>query len=156
MNTRYIVCGIVQNGEKVILGKKLKGRPPYPDVWHTPGGGVKNHKLAEKLVKEKDYNNQYFHNELRREIKEELGLEIKDIKCIVPKFRNHVREAKTRNKHDELTHYYFLEYLCSVSKGKLKAADDLVKAKWVNKGDLLKVQLTPPSKEMYKELGWLS
>jgi len=32
MVIRYIVCGIIQDGNKVIVGKKAKGRPPYPDV----------------------------------------------------------------------------------------------------------------------------
>lgn len=155
MNYRYIVDGIVQQGDKIIIGKKAKGRPPYPDVWHTPGGGVKNFDLAKELFNRKDFDNTYFHDELKRELREELGIEVENIQCIVPKYRTQPREAETQNKFGELTHYYFLEYLCDFAGGELKAADDLAEAKWVDKKELADISLTPPSQEMYRELGWI-
>lgn len=155
MNYRYIVAGVVQQGDKIILGKKVKGRPPYPDVWHTPGGGVDNFALAKTLFDKDDYDNPFFHSELKRELKEELGVEIKNIQCIVPQYREKPREAETENKNGEMTHYYFLEYLCDFAGGELQAADDLAEAKWVEKKDLVDISLTPPSQEMYRELGWI-
>ncbi len=155
MKVRYIVCGIIQDKDKVILGKKAKGRPPYPDVWHTPGGGVENEKLVKELFEKKNYDNQYFHRELKREMMEELGVKIANIKCIVPQYRKELREAEVLNKHNELTHYYFLEYLCNYAGGELKASDDLAEAKWVKKSELSNIHLTPPSQEMYQELGWI-
>ena len=126
----------------------------FTDVWHTPGGGVDDVKLAKELFEKKDYDNEYFHQELKREMMEELGVEITNIKCIVPQYRSKVREAETLNKYNELVHYYFLEYLCNYIDGDLKASDDLVEAKWVQKSELYKVNHTPPSQEMYRELGW--
>lgn len=155
MITRYIVCGIIQHKDKVILGKKAKGRPPYPDVWHTPGGGVEDQKLTEKLVEKEDYDNKYLHDELKREIREELGVEIKNIRCIISKHRKQPREGKTKNKYNQMTYYYFLEYLCDYADGALKPADDLAETRWVKKRDLKKIFLTPPSQEMYRELGWI-
>ncbi len=155
MNCRYIIAGIVQNGDKIILGKKTKGQPPYPDVWHTPGGGVENFEKAKFLFDKKDYDNEFFHSELKREIKEETGVEIKNIKNIVPQHRSVPREAETENKDGEMTHYYFLEYLCDYAGGELKPNDDLAQAKWVDRNNLKNVSLTPPSQEMYRELGWL-
>lgn len=155
MNTRYIVCGIIQDDNKIILGKKAKGRPPYPDVWHTPGGGTEDRALSEKLFGAKDFDNEYFHQELKREMKEELNMEIKNIKNIVPEFRAKPREAETQNKEGEMTHYYFLEYLCDFAGGKLQADDDLAEAGWVSKDELKEINLTPPSQEMYQELGWI-
>lgn len=155
MNTRYIVCGIIQEGGKVILGKKAKGRPPYPNVWHTPGGGTEDKELSEKLFNARDFDNDYFHQELKREMKEELGVEIKNIKNIVPEFRDIPREAETENKEGELTHYYFLEYFCDYAGGELKPDDDLAEAKWMSKDELKAISLTPPSQEMYRELGWV-
>lgn len=155
MNVRYIVCGIIQHNGKILLGKKAKGRPPYPDVWHTPGGGVEDFQQAEKLISEKDYNNKYFRDELRREMKEELGIVINNIKCIIPKYRDAPREGITKNKNGEDTHYYFLEYLCETGDEKLLPGDDLVDAKWVTKKELQTIDLTTPSKEMYRELGWI-
>src|SRR3990167_2042845 len=121
MNTRYIVCGIIQDKDNIILGKKAKGRPPYPNVWHTPGGGTDDRNLSEKLFGSKDFDNEYFHQELKREMREELNVEIKNIKNIVPEFRTNPREAETQNKEGVMAHYYFLEYLCDFVGGKLKA-----------------------------------
>ena len=155
MKIRYIVSGIVQDGERVVVGKKMKGSPPYPDVWHTPGGGVENFDLAKELYEKGDFNNQYFHTELQREIREELGLEIANIQNIVPRFRTEPRQGDAVNKDGEPTHYYFLEYLCDYAGGNLQPGDDLAEVKWILKDELTNIQLTPPSLEMYKELGWL-
>lgn len=155
MKTRFIVCAIICDGDKILLGKKAKGVPPYPDVWHTPGGGTNDKRISYQLVKKKDYDNIYFHNELKREIKEETGLEIDNIHCICPKFRSSPRESKARNKNSEMTHYIFLEYFCKVAGGRLCPSDDLAEAKWVSRPELKKVSLTPPSQEMYRELRWI-
>ena len=59
------------------------------------------------------------------------------------------------NKHNELTHYYFLEYLCDYTKGTLVPADDLAEAKWVEKSEISNISLTLPGQGMYRELGWI-
>jgi len=155
MKFRYCTAGIIQNGEKIIIGRRIKGTAPYPDTWFTPGGGVNDFEKAEMLFKNKDYDNEYLHSELKREMREETNIEIKNIRNIVPQYRVVPREAETQNKHGEMTHYYFLEYLCDYESGELKAGDDAAEVKWVDKSELKNVLLTPPSKEMYKELRWL-
>jgi len=155
MLTRYIVSAIIVNNESVLLGQKAQGRPPYPNAWHLPGGGVEDSVLAEKCILAGDFENSYFHEELRREVREEVGIEIKDIACIVPTYRATVREAETLNKDGLPTHYYFLEYLCQPAPGTPKAGDDLVSLRWFSKKELATISLTPPSQEMYHELGWL-
>ncbi len=157
MKKRYIVCGVVQRGDKIVLGKKAQGQPPYPDVWHTPGGGVDDFDRAKDLVEAGKYNDPYLSQELQRELKEELGVSVKNIKCIVPEFRKTIRTGVTKNKHGEMTEYFFLEYLCDYDeKGEdINPSDDLAEAIWVDKNNLNHFSLTPPSEEMYKELGWL-
>ncbi len=155
MNTRYIVSGIIQKENKILLGKKSAGRPPYPDAWHLPGGGVENMVLAEELVKKGDLDNSLFREELKREIKEETGLDVKNIKNIVPQFRQEVRQAETPNKHNELTHYFFLEYLCDYESGQSQVGDDFAQIEWFDIPELKNTSLTPPSQEMFRELGWI-
>ena len=156
MNERYIVAGIVQHEDSVVLGKKAKGQPPYPDVWHTPGGGVDDKEGAAKLVAEGQYDAELFHKELRRELREELHVEVENVQCIIPEYRSAPRETQTENKHGEMTHYYFLEYPCDYQSGTLAPGDDLVEAIWAPKEDLSQYTLNPASEAMYKELGWLS
>ncbi len=67
MKSRLIVCAVIRNGNKVLLGKKPKGKCPYPNTWHLPGGGI-------NLEKES------CEDAVVREIKEETGLDVKDLK----------------------------------------------------------------------------
>ena len=154
---RIIVCGIVCNNDKILLGKKEKGVPPYPDVWHTLGGGVKNINKAEQLLINNKYNERYFLNELKRELKEEAGIKISNPINICPKYRKNPREAITENKYGNETQYIFLEYLCDLdlSNGDGRSGDDIAELQWVKRVNLKKTKLTPPSQEMYQELGWL-
>ena len=155
MQKRIIVVGIVTDGNKILLGKKAKGQPPYPDFWHTIGGGVKDLERAEKLVEEKNYDDQYLHEELRREIREEAGITIKNIKNICPRYKDKPRKSITKNKQGIDTGYVFLEYLCELDYGKAVPSDDIAELIWVEKSNLKDINLTPPSVEMYKELGWM-
>lgn len=47
---RIIVAAILMDGEKILLGKKAKGKPPYPDVWHVLGGGIEDLKKRGRIV----------------------------------------------------------------------------------------------------------
>lgn len=157
MRKRIIVCGIIQSNNKILLGKKAKGIPPYPDVWHTLGGGIKDLRKGEKLLENSEYDNVYLSEELRREIKEEAGIKILNINNICPKYRKNPRQAITENKFGEETHYIFLEYLCDLdlTGGDIIPGDDIAELKWIERTNLKNLSITPPSQEMYKELGWL-
>ena len=155
MRSRIIVCGIVVKGDKVLLGKKAKGVPPYPDVWHTPGGGVEDYDRAKLMVGDTDYDNPYLHEELKRELMEETNVCVKNIKCICPRFRDIPRVGINKDKNSEETHYIFLEYICEWEGGEAIAGSDIVEVRWFPKRELKSVTLTRPSKEMYSELGWM-
>ncbi|MEM5829743.1 MAG: NUDIX domain-containing protein [Candidatus Aenigmatarchaeota archaeon] len=61
-----VVCGIIEQNNKILLAKKsLKKKHPMgiEGNWHIPGGKMKNNETKEEA--------------LMREIREELGLEIK-------------------------------------------------------------------------------
>ncbi|MBT4277171.1 NUDIX domain-containing protein [Candidatus Falkowbacteria bacterium] len=154
---RIIVCGIVYSNNKVLLGRKAKGVPPYPDVWHTLGGGVKDTDKAEQLLLNNTYNASYFLEELRRELAEEAGIKINNSTNICPKYRDNPREAIAANKDGDETKYIFLEYLCELdlSSSDGRPGDDIAELQWVEKKDLRNIKLTPPSQEMYQELGWM-
>jgi hypothetical protein len=119
------------------------------------GGGVNDVVRGQKLLATKSYDDQYFHEELAREMREESSLEITNIVNICPRFRATPREATTNNKHGIPTHYIFLEYLCEFAAGTATPGDDIAQLQWVDKDTLFEVSLTPPSYEMYRELGFI-
>lgn len=155
MNKRVIVAGIICRGEEILLGKKTKGQLPYPDVWHILGGGVKDQERAKLLLEHQRYNDFYFCAELRREIEEEASIKIFNLRNICPDYRATPREAVTPNKNGEETHYTFLEYLCEYESGTPTPGDDIAELLWLPISKLAEIQITEPSQEMYRELGWL-
>ena len=141
--------------DRILLGRKAAGRAPYPDVWHTLGGGVNDFEKAKALLEKGLYDDPYLHSELKRELLEEAGITVKNIRCVIPKFRSKPREAVAKNKNGVETHYVFLEYLCALAGGLATPSSDIAELRWALKKDLKSIALTPPSQDMYRELGWL-
>lgn len=133
MKSRLIVSAIIKKGEEYLLGMKPNNIPPYPNTWHLLGGGVN---LEEEKLEEA----------IRREVKEEAGIELGDIKRIS------FDEDYEQDKHGEMTHYVFLVYEGEYKSGELKAGDDILKLKWFNKAELNSIPLTRPSIKLFKEL----
>lgn len=155
MESSYIVRGIVQKGDCIVLGRKAKGRPPHPDAWHLPGGGVEDAEKAAKLFRRGDYDNAYFHEEVQREIRAKLSIEVKNIRCLAPQYLDEPLEDEMPDEKGELTHYYSLQYICDYAGGELKAGDGLAGGKWIKRADLYKYALAPPDQAALRALGWL-
>lgn len=134
MKSRLIVAAIVKKGDKYLLGMKPDNTPPYPNTWHLLGGGVN---LEEENLEDA----------VKREVREEAGIELKDIK------RVSFDEDYEPNKHGEETHYVFLVYEGEYKSGNLKADDDIQELKWFSRNELKEITLTRPSIKLFKELG---
>lgn len=132
MKSRLVVSAIIKKGDQYLFGKKQKDVAPYPNTWHLLGGGV-------NLEKEK------LEEALRREVKEEAGIELGDIKRIS------FDEDYESNKHGEITNYVFLVYEGEYKSGELKAKDDIEKLQWFHKSELKNIPLTRPSIKLFKE-----
>ena len=152
---RVIVSGIVNNNGKVLLGRKHKDRKPYANCWHLLGGGVRDFERAKELIDNKDWDNDYFHDELKRELTEEGNIVVNNIRSIIPKYQDKPAEDTTFNKFGEETHYIFLVYLCDYVSGNVKASDDIAEVRWIKKDKLKSLRLTPPSVVLFNELGWM-
>ena len=102
---------VVFNGDKVLLIKRNK--PPKSFMWSIPGGAQD---LGEKLK-----------DTAAREVKEEAGIQIKNIKLI------DAVDYIEKNDNDEIKyHYSLIDYVGEYGDGELQAADDAIDAKWVD------------------------
>jgi 8-oxo-dGTP diphosphatase len=106
MKTRVIISAVIENGDKLLFGKKRENIGPYPNTWHLIGGGIEDAESLEDAIK--------------REIKEEANIEVEIIESLG------FDEDFEPNKHGELTHYVFLVYRVKYVSGKPKADDDIV------------------------------
>ena len=66
MKTRLIVSAVIEKKRDLLFGRKKSDVGPYPNTWHLIGGGVDD---GESLT-----------DAIKREIKEEAGIEVEDLK----------------------------------------------------------------------------
>jgi ADP-ribose pyrophosphatase YjhB (NUDIX family) len=114
------VGGVVIDRDRALLIRR--GHEPLKGEWSIPGGMLE---LGEELA-----------TGVRRELKEETGLDVEPLECILV-FDRIMREGK-RVKY----HYVIIDYLCRRKRGRLRPASDVIGARWVRRKDLPRYHLT--------------
>jgi 8-oxo-dGTP diphosphatase len=100
-----------------------RGREPLKGCWSLPGGVLETGETLEDGI--------------RREVREETGLEVK-VSRLFEVFERIMPDAQDRSEY----HYVLLDYLCRPRGGTLVAGDDVSRVEWVAEGDLGKYRIT--------------
>jgi mutator protein MutT len=108
------VGGVIVNDGKAIIIKRANA--PYQGQWSIPGGRVE---LGESLA-----------DAVRREMREETGLEVK-VGPVIEVFERIQREEAGLRYH-----FVIIDYLCACTGGALRAGDDAAAAAWVTSEEL--------------------
>lgn len=115
MNLKVVVGAVIgnkkKNPDKFLIIKR--GNKPYKDMWSIPGGKVN---FGEHMI-----------DALKREIKEETGLEIEVVKHICT-FDEILKDQKEKLTH----HFVFVSYFGYPIAGEAKASSDAVDLKWMS------------------------
>jgi 8-oxo-dGTP diphosphatase len=74
---------------------------------------------------------------LRREVREETGLEV-EIICLLEVFERIMHDGDGAAEY----HYVLMDYLCRPAGGDLCAADDASRVAWVSEGSLDELRIT--------------
>jgi mutator protein MutT len=106
------VAGIVLDADRVLLVKR--GREPLKGIWSLPGGKLE---LGETL-----------HEGVRRELREEVGLEVRVLK-LVEVFERITPDEQGRTAY----HYVLIDFLCESEGGVPRADDDADEVAWVKR-----------------------
>ena len=104
---------VVKDGKALIV---KRAHEPRKGEWSLPGGRVE---LGEALV-----------DAVRREIKEETGLDIAVGPIVEVLDRVHHRDGRVRY------HFVIVDYLCTCTGGELCAGDDADDAAWVTSDEI--------------------
>lgn len=145
---RTIVSALIFSKDgKLLMGKKdpVKGGV-YPDCWHIPGGGVEEGETLEEA--------------LRREVLEEIGLDISSYKPIlIPEKETDVAE-KTLHPSGEkvLAKMEFNRFKINIidkfaNEIKLHLNDDLIETRWFKAEELPGVKQAAGGKEFFQKIG---
>lgn len=100
-----------------------RGKAPLKGYWSLPGGILE---VGERLVEG-----------VRREVREETGLEIEPL-SVFEIFERIMPDAEGKAEY----HYVLVDYLCRVTGGTLQAASDVSDAAWVPKERLGNYEIT--------------
>ncbi|MFC1654079.1 nucleoside triphosphatase NudI [Patescibacteria group bacterium] len=139
MQYRVTVNAFIFNREgKILICRQPEGRGVFPGQWAVPGGGIDEGETMTEALK--------------REIKEEVGLEIGDIKPLF--FSDDVREKFKDGEKTSDVYMIYLRFTCRTESTEVrlnKEHDDYV---WVTREEIRKYNLNKPTIESLKYLEW--
>lgn len=146
---RDIVSAIIfSKDEKIFLGTKdLDKGGVYSDCWHIPGGGIQKGENQKEA--------------LTREIKEETGIDVSSYEIELADSSGKGKSEKTLETGERvLCEMKFCVYKVVINDKNaeeidIKLNDDLVNFRWTNINGLKSIKLTPPSKDLFKKLGYI-
>jgi 8-oxo-dGTP diphosphatase len=111
---------IFDNGQILVVER---AKEPLKGYWSLPGGIVE---AGEKLE-----------DAIRREVREETGLEIEPL-SVFEIFERIMPDVEGRAEY----HYVLIDYLCRVTGGRLEASSDVSQAAWATEQKLGEYRLT--------------
>ena len=111
---------IIENGRILLVER---GNAPLLGYWSLPGGGVETGERLEQAI--------------RREVREETGLEI-EVLDLLEIFERIMPDAEGRIEY----HYVLIDYVCKPTGGALCAATDASRCEWFREDELAALKIT--------------
>ena len=138
--TRLIVVPVIRAEDgAVLLCKMPADRGVYPGQWALPGGGVEP---GEVLV-----------DALRREIKEELGVDLKSTRPLF--FTDRLREKTMPGGQTRLIYMVFLLFECTIDSTSITLNEEFTEYAWVAPTHLANYDLNEATRETFTKIGLL-
>jgi nucleoside triphosphatase len=126
INQRVIVVGLVwDKGGKLLFCRMNPDRGVFPGEWGFPGGGIE---MGERMEEA-----------LRREIREEIGIEIEAIEPAF--FKDATYNKRLADGTNQLTYMIFLIFHCRACSMEIHLNDEFCEYRWVKQGEERNLQL---------------
>jgi ADP-ribose pyrophosphatase YjhB (NUDIX family) len=136
MKIKILIIAIVAKNNLILMRKKPDGSPPYKETWYLFGAELTPGRTIEDLIKQ--------------EVLDKTGIEIE-----LDKQLSWDTEVK-KDLDGEVKQFVYLDTLCRYRKGELKIGDKSIeKLEWVPENKLNDYDIVPPSRELFKKLGFV-
>ncbi len=137
-NWRIIVVGIIKNAkEEYLICRKPTSRGVFPGQWALPGGGIEQGEHMEEALK--------------REIHEEVGIEVSDIHPLSFKDGQYPKLFPDGNSKD--IYMIFLLFTCRAYSEEVTLGDEFEAYAWVKKENLVNYDLNKETKGTFIQMG---
>lgn len=137
---RVIVVGVVRNAlGEVLLCKMPAQRGVFPGQWGLPGGGIETGETAEIA--------------LRRELREEIGLEMSAIQPLFFTSGTYTKIFPDGNRQD--SYMIFLLFSCQAAEGRVLLNEEFTEFAWVELDSLREYDLNGETAKTFQRLGWI-
>ncbi len=137
---RTIVVGIIRNARgDTLICKKPPDRGVFPGQWGLPGGGIEPGERMEDA--------------LRREMREECGVEIGEIEPLFFTDGQHPKRYPDGNQQE--VYMIFLVFACRAEGDAIRLGEEFSEYAWVKAGALQAFDLNPITADTFKRIGLL-
>jgi nucleoside triphosphatase len=141
MRSRLIVVPVLLDAEqRVLLCRMAPDRGVFPGQWALPGGGVEPGERIEEA--------------LRREVREELGIELSQVSPLL--FKDAVLEKTYPDGRREPLHMVFLVYRCTPGSLEIVLNPEFSEYRWATREALAGLELNALTRETLTSAGLLS
>lgn len=138
MQYRTIVVGLVWNRRReLLLCRMHPERGVFPGQWGLPGGGIEP---GERMVEA-----------LRRELREEIGVEVADVRPAFFKDGEYLKSGADGTRRP--VYMIFLLFHCTARSDDVSLNDELDDYRWVGEDDLGELDLNSETRDTLDRLG---
>jgi nucleoside triphosphatase len=138
--SRIIAVPILVDEEgRVLLCRMAEGRGVFPGQWALPGGGIEPDERIDDA--------------LRREVREELGIELASWRPLL--FKDDVLEKQFPDGSRRTLHMIFLVYLCTPASKAVVLNEEFSESCWFDRDALAALALNDLTRATLRSAGYL-
>lgn len=115
------IGALIFRRDRILMAQR--GKEPLKGYWSLPGGALE---IGELLA-----------DGIRREVREETGLEIRPLR-VLEIFERIIRDSHGAPEY----HYVLIDYVCRIVGGELRAGDDVCAVEWYRERELASLEIT--------------
>ena len=135
MDTKVLIIGIVKKDGAILMRKKPDGSAPYKETWYIFGATATPSISVDDAIK--------------AEIFQKSGVKVS--------VKNKISwDTEIKHDLDGIEKFFvYLDVICEYESGELTLSEGIEKLEWIKIEDLDNYDIVPPSRILFKKLGYL-